>query len=220
MRNFRNALKHSSAEKATRPPSIPGANFQQMVIGWEISSKISNYVMMRNLAPGDLVKKAWDLCNQDWPGCSIMYVMHLKVIVFAGGLIVLQCLVRVQRHSQPLPTKLVFGCFDRGSYIRTHAHWHPGLHVTWAEPDRQQKVAPFITQTHKTFVRRYVFVWCTRKQRTNWKCIWKLLGLVSGHVHSWLKKGLPGKDVPGHVARWEGLALCLRTSPTETYQEK
>ena len=53
--------------------------------GCEISSKISNYVMMRNLAPGDLVKKAWDLCNQDWPGCSMMNVMHLKVIVFWGG---------------------------------------------------------------------------------------------------------------------------------------
>ena len=86
--------------------------------GCEISSKISNYVMMRNLAHGDLVKKAWDLCNQDWPGCSIMNRMHLKVIVFlGGGLIVLQCFVHVQSHFQPLPTKLVFAYFDRGSYI-------------------------------------------------------------------------------------------------------
>ena len=73
--------------------------------------------MMRNLAPGDLVKKVWDLCNQDWPGCSIMDVMHLKVIVFLGGLILLQFFVHVQSHFQPLPTKLVFGYFDRGSYI-------------------------------------------------------------------------------------------------------
>ena len=29
------------------------------------SSEISNYVMIKSLAPGDLVKKAWDLCNQD-----------------------------------------------------------------------------------------------------------------------------------------------------------
>ena len=43
--------------------------------------------MMRNLTPGDLVKKAWDLCNQDWPGCSIMKMMHWKVIVFLGGAI-------------------------------------------------------------------------------------------------------------------------------------
>ena len=99
MRIFRNGLKHLLLKKGfdlvTKPPSFRGANFQQMVIvslslglsfsGCEISSKISNYVMMRNLAPGDLVKKAWDLCNQDWPGCSIMNVMHLKVIVFFGG---------------------------------------------------------------------------------------------------------------------------------------
>ena len=45
-----------------------------------------------------------------------MNVMHLKVIVFSGDLIVLQCFVHVQSQFQPLPTKLVFGYFDRGSY--------------------------------------------------------------------------------------------------------
>ena len=75
--------------------------------------------MMRNLAPGDLVKKAWDLCNQDWPGCSIMNMMHWKVIVFWGGHIVLQRFVHVRCHFQPLPTKLVFAYFDRGSYVQT-----------------------------------------------------------------------------------------------------
>ena len=40
-----------------------------------------------------------------------MNVMHLKVIVFSGGLIVLQCFVHVQSHFQPLPTKLVFWYF-------------------------------------------------------------------------------------------------------------
>ena len=40
--------------------------------------------MMRNIAPGDLVKKAWDLCNQDWPGCSIMNVA-LEGYCFFGG---------------------------------------------------------------------------------------------------------------------------------------
>ena len=64
--------------------------------------------MMRNLAPGDLVKKAWDLCNQDWPGCSIMNVMHLKAIVFCGGLVFLQCFVHVQSHFQPLPKLILF----------------------------------------------------------------------------------------------------------------
>ena len=53
----------------------------------------------------------------DWPGCSIMNVMHLKVIVFfGGGHIVSQRFVHVQSHFQPLPTKLVFACFDRSSY--------------------------------------------------------------------------------------------------------
>ena len=33
------------------------------------------------------MKKAWDLCNQDWPGCSITNMMHRKVIVFWGGAI-------------------------------------------------------------------------------------------------------------------------------------
>ena len=83
--------------------------------------------MMRNLAPGDLVKKAWDVCNQDWPGCSIMNVTHLKVIVFGGGHIVLQRFVHAQSHFQPLPTKLVFACFDRSSYVDTGA---PSLLIT------------------------------------------------------------------------------------------
>ena len=75
--------------------------------------------MMRNLAPGDLAKKAWDLCNQDRPGCSIMNMMHWKVIVFfGGGHIVLQRFVHVRCHFQPLPTKLVFAYFDRGSYVQ------------------------------------------------------------------------------------------------------
>ena len=79
--------------------------------------------MMRNLAPGDLVKKAWDLCNQDWPGCSIMNMMHWKVIVFGGGHIVLQRFVHVRCHFQPLPTKLVFAYFDRGSHVNGRILW-------------------------------------------------------------------------------------------------
>ena len=77
---------------------------------------------MSNLVPGDLAKKSRDLRNQEWPGCSIMNVMHLKVIGFfcGGGLIVLHFtvfrFVHVQSHFQPLPTKLIFGYFDCGSY--------------------------------------------------------------------------------------------------------
>ena len=46
-----------------------------------------------------------------------MNMMHLKVVVFFWGLIALQCFVHVQSPFQPLPTKLVFGYFDRGSYV-------------------------------------------------------------------------------------------------------
>ena len=36
---------------------------------------------------------------------------------FWGGHIVLQRFVHVRCHFQPVPTKLVFAYFDRGSYI-------------------------------------------------------------------------------------------------------
>ena len=90
--------------------------------------------MMRNLAPGDLVKKACNLCNQDWPGCSIMNMMHWKVIVFLGGPYRFTAFVHVRCHFQPLPTKLVFAYFDRGSHehaailntLRHEEHWQVG----------------------------------------------------------------------------------------------
>ena len=44
-----------------------------------------------------------------------MNVMHLKDIVILGGALSfysVSCMV----HVQPLPTKLIFGYFDRGSY--------------------------------------------------------------------------------------------------------
>ena len=40
----------------------------------------------------------------------------LKGYRFWGGHIVLQRFVHVRCHFQPLPTKLVFAYFDRGSY--------------------------------------------------------------------------------------------------------
>ena len=36
-----------------------------------------------------------------------------------GGHIVLQRFVHVRCHFQPLPTKLVFAYFDRGSYVQS-----------------------------------------------------------------------------------------------------
>ena len=43
---------------------------------------------------------------------------------FWGVLIVLQRFVHVQSHFQPLPTKLVFAYFDRGSYIYIYTRIH------------------------------------------------------------------------------------------------
>ena len=40
-----------------------------------------------------------------------------RLSFFGGGHIVLQRFVHVRCHFQPLPTKLVFAYFDRGSYI-------------------------------------------------------------------------------------------------------
>ena len=41
-----------------------------------------------------------------------------RLSFFGGGHIVLQRFVHVRCHFQPLPTKLVFAYFDRGSYVR------------------------------------------------------------------------------------------------------
>ena len=43
-----------------------------------------------------------------------------RLSFFWGGHIVLQRFVHVRCHFQPLPTKLVFAYFDRGSYIYIH----------------------------------------------------------------------------------------------------
>ena len=44
-----------------------------------------------------------------------------RLSFFGGGHIVLQRFVHVRCHFQPLPTKLVFAYFDRGSYVTTKA---------------------------------------------------------------------------------------------------
>ena len=77
----------------TGPPSFPGANFQQMVIArlsvglWFLG--LRNFLKLCHDEKSCTwwlgEKKAWDLFNQDWPGCSIMNMMHWKVIVFWGG---------------------------------------------------------------------------------------------------------------------------------------
>ena len=67
---------------------------------------------MRHLVPGE---KGSESLQSRPPGCSIMNVMHLKVIGFLAGPIVLQCFMHVWVHFQPLSTKLILGYSDRGS---------------------------------------------------------------------------------------------------------
>ena len=45
-----------------------------------------------------------------------------RLSFFGGGHIVLQRFVHVRCHFQPLPTKLVFAYFDRGSYVANVCH--------------------------------------------------------------------------------------------------
>ena len=109
----------------TGSPSFPGANFQQMVIA-RLSLGLS-FLGLRNFLK---------LCHDEKP-CTwwlgekglgslqsrLARMLHheydaLKGYRFlGGGHIVLQRFVHVRCHFQPLPTKLVFAYFDRGSYI-------------------------------------------------------------------------------------------------------
>ena len=111
----------------TGPPSFPGANFQQMVIA-RLSLGLS-FLGLRNFLK---------LCHDEKP-CTwwlgekglgslqsrLARMLHheydaLKGYRFlGGGHIVLQRFVHVRCHFQPLPTKLVFAYFDRGSYRYT-----------------------------------------------------------------------------------------------------
>ena len=109
----------------TGPPSFPGANFQQMVIA-RLSLGLS-FLGLRNFLKLCHDEKPWTW----WLGekglgslqSRLARMLHheydaLKGYRFlGGGHIVLQRFVHVQCHFQPLPTKLVFAYFDRGSYI-------------------------------------------------------------------------------------------------------
>ena len=54
-----------------------------------------------------------------------------RLSFFGGGHIVLQCFVHVRCHFQPLPTKLVFAYFDRGSYITCIQRSPDGTNMAW-----------------------------------------------------------------------------------------
>ena len=128
----------------TGPPSFPGANFQQMVIA-RLSLGLS-FLGLRNFLK---------LCHDEKP-CTwwlgekglgslqsrLARMLHheydaLKGYRFlGGGHIVLQRFVHVRCHFQPLPTKLVFAYFDRGSYIHYIQHYiqflFSAIHNPWA----------------------------------------------------------------------------------------
>ena len=57
-----------------------------------------------------------------------------RLSFFGGGHIVLQRFVHVRCHFQPLPTKLVFAYFDRGSYVTVGSYGGPRLRVPTGRP--------------------------------------------------------------------------------------
>ena len=52
-----------------------------------------------------------------------------RLSFFGGGHIVLQRFVHVRCHFQPLPTKLVFAYFDRGSYVQSMASFFQRFNI-------------------------------------------------------------------------------------------
>ena len=92
----------------TGPPSFPGANFQQMAIiklllgllfkNYEISSKISKYIIIKYLIFNNLMKKKKNFYNQNWSGYSIINIIYLKVIGFlARRIIILQYFIYIYK---------------------------------------------------------------------------------------------------------------------------
>ena len=57
-----------------------------------------------------------------------------RLSFFGGGHIVLQRFVHVRCHFQPLPTKLVFAYFDRGSYVCSSVHSYHEQHLRMGVP--------------------------------------------------------------------------------------
>ena len=124
----------------TGPPSFPGANFQQMVIA-RLSLGLS-FLGLRNFLKLCHDEKPLDLVTW-WKRLGISAIKTgqdapswiwctERLSFFGGGHIVLQRFVHVQCHFQPLPTKLVFAYFDRGSYI----YKNNKLILYWCIPER------------------------------------------------------------------------------------
>ena len=134
----------------TGPPSFLGANFQQMVIA-RLSLGLS-FLGLRNFLKLCHDEKPLDLVTW-WKRLGISAIKTgqdapswiwctERLSFFGGGHIVLQRFVHVQCHFQPLPTKLVFAYFDRGSYIYIYIYIvhilyqkkTPGISWLWTTP--------------------------------------------------------------------------------------
>ena len=104
------------------PPSFPGPNFQLgRVIGffsWNFRNfrleggTFTQATFLPNLKHDEILNLLkWAPSASCWKWCTE------RLSFFWGGHIGLQRFVHVQCHFQPLPTKLVFAYFDRGSYV-------------------------------------------------------------------------------------------------------
>ena len=109
----------------TGPPSFPGANFQQMVI-----ARLSLGLSFFRAAKFPQTMSWWETLHLVtwWKRLGISAIKTgqaapswiwctERLSFFGGGHIVLQRFVHVRCRFQPLPTKLVFAYFDRGSYV-------------------------------------------------------------------------------------------------------
>ena len=118
---LRNIFCWKGFGRVTGPPSFPGANFQQMVIARVIVFRAAKFPQTMSWWETLHLVTWWKRLGisaiktgQDapsWIWCTG------RLSFFGGGHIVLQRFVHVRCHFQPLPTKLVFAYFDRGSYI-------------------------------------------------------------------------------------------------------
>ena len=75
-----------------------------------------------------------------------------RLSFFGGGHIVLQRFVHVPCHFQPLPTKLVFAYFDRGSYIYIHMYRNIYAHMNFLTIQFTNLVDGHLSHEHKTIM--------------------------------------------------------------------
>ena len=113
-----------------------------------------------------------------------------RLSVFGGGHIVLQRFVHVRCHFQPLPTKLVFAYFDRGShgfwscvhlfqhFLTLFRHLHTGFSLrSWQLPTLPERERP-------GWSNKRLINWCTIQivQIIQWKKIWNIAWILTNNM--------------------------------------